>query len=183
MNGERPTVVTVFGVVNIVYGGLGVFVAGCGALSLALTRGPMGQQNPGAEAILNNPALLTWSVVNPTLTFFFSLLLIAAGIGLLGLRPWARTASLVWGVYGALKAVASAVIGVLLVFPAMSEMMRQNSGQFGAAFQGGMVFGVVAAAIIGLVYPVCILYFMTRPSFIEAFKEPPQDLPSAASGQ
>ena len=183
MNGERPTVVTVFGVINIVYGGLGVFVAGCGALGLALMHGPMGQQNPGAQAIWKTPALLTWSVVSPILMFFFSLLLIAAGIGLLGLRPWGRTASLVWGVYGALKAVAGAVIRVLFVLPAMPDMMQQNPGQFGAAFQGGMVFGVAAAAMIGLVYPLCILYFMTRPSFIEAFKGPPQDVPSAASSQ
>lgn len=146
----RPTVVTVFGILNIVFGTLGVI---CSPLSIAVLYMPITEQE-----IHITPAMRVYAVVGGIVGVFMGLLLIAAGIGLLNLRAWARKVSygygwfaVVWGVIG---------LGLNLVWN-LPEMER------GPEAVGGMCGGI-CGGVVGLIYPVLLIIFMRKPQVVEA---------------
>jgi hypothetical protein len=51
-------------------------------------------------------------------------------------------------------------------------VMSQAHGAQAAVFELSAKIGMVIGVGIGLVYPVLLLIFMTRPKIIEAFKSP-----------
>jgi hypothetical protein len=90
---ERPKSIVVFGVLNIVFGALGL----CGGLfAIAIQFGltnPQGSPNPALEIMQSNPLYELWMQIGLVLGFVATGALIAAGIGLLKNRPWARVTS------------------------------------------------------------------------------------------
>jgi hypothetical protein len=91
------------------------------------------------------------------------LVLVAAGIGLLLSKNWARLTSIGYGVYGVLLAVANAVV--------MLNAASHQQGMTKIIFLISGLFG----AVLGLIYPVLLLIFMTRPKVVAAFQpaQPP----------
>ena len=166
---QRPTSVTVFGILNLVFGAMGL----CGVLwSLAMLYGPIAEQvakdNPVLREMQANRAFSVYSYVATALGFVFTLVLLAAGVGLLRMRPWGRTASIVYGVYG----IFSASAGTLFTFLFVLEPMLEKNQELPAAERAGVIGGVVGGvfgACFGLVYPVLLLVFMFRGNVVAAF--------------
>ena len=162
---RRPAAVTVFGILNIVFAALGL----CGTL-LALAGLFVEAEGPLAE-LDREPFWRAWCVIGVVGGLAMEAALLAAGIGLLNLRRWARLTS----IYYAIVALVWGAIGLVVVFTFLIPKLARHMGDPAAV---GGVIGGVAGGCIGLVYPVLLLIFMTRPRVVQAFERaaqmPPQ---------
>jgi hypothetical protein len=158
---EKPTSVTVFGVLNCVFGGLGII---CTPISLiGLFIGdllPMAQANRMEIA----PGYKVFLVISAIAGVCFAAWLLSLGIGLLKMKSWARRGSviyaciaIVWGIAGIIITVLATLLGWM--GPAESETPAMIGGMVGGAC-GGM---------LGLIYPVLLLIFMQSRKVKEAF--------------
>lgn len=169
---RRPTTVTVFAVLDLVFGFLGLCGAGFGVMALAFmagtgdtfSSGPMKIENPLTS---DNVYLRGWTYFSMVSNVVTAILLIASGFGLLQMRNWARLVTLGYAVY----ALFALVIGTVIAYytqwlPLLEQVKDDPAAQAGA--MGGMVGGVFGICF-GIAYPVAILYFLTRPYVVDAF--------------
>jgi len=155
---DRPTALTVFGVLNIVFGGIIALVA-LGSLVFALIR--------PAETPIR-----VWGYVGNSLSLKGAIVLIAAGAGLLRLRSWARIASLVWAAFYIVFICINAVVTIMI----MPGLVAQQPGA--QSLPPGMVdtfvvLGGIFGACFWIIYPVVLIIFMMRRSVVEALAAPP----------
>ncbi len=171
---QRPSAVTAFGILNIVFGGLGVL---CTPMSLIFLRIQRESDLPLSRVMNMNAGLFAYWVVVAALTVLSALALIAAGIGLLQMRPWARVLSIAYGIFSIIMGIVGIFVNAVFVFgPAISA--AGMGGREGVASLVGVTAGM-AGGIIGLVYPVLLLVFMTRPRIRDAFQR--QEAPPSLS--
>jgi len=147
---DRSTGLIVFGILEIVFGGLSALVA----LLMLLAMVVAGAFDPG-----DTPPMFTGTMI-PGLLFYvvLSVWFITMGIGSLKARRWARAllvvSSWLWLIGG-----VGGLIGMLLVMPGMYEQM----GEAGDIPQGVVVFMKYAmtgfAAIFGVLLPSVLLLF------------------------
>jgi hypothetical protein len=166
---QRPTSVLVFGILNLVFGALGL----CGAAwSLAMFMGPfakeMAKGNPVLQKMQSSPAFGVYSNVSAGLGFVFTLVLLAAGVGLLRMRPWGRTASIAYAVYGIVASIVGAAVVFLFILGPMLQEAEKLPPAERAAVIGGVGGGVLGACF-GMVYPILLLVFMFRENVVAAF--------------
>ncbi len=172
---NRPTSVTVFGVLNIIFGALGLLSI---VFSAAMFFAPQpDMSNPAIRIFSRTPILMLWMKVGVVLGSVTSVAVLASGIGLLQLRPWARTASIIYGVYAIIMGMVGTVINYLFLFGPLMEEAQHSRGPEAAGAIGGAIGGV-AGGLIGLIYPVLLLVFMYRPNVVAAFSvDEPQSGP------
>ena len=89
---QRPTSVTVFGVLNLVFGAIGLFGMIFTVIILILPLPTA--NNPVLEIMRNSPGYAVWMKLAIPLGFLATGVSIAAGIGLLKLKNWGRTLSI-----------------------------------------------------------------------------------------
>jgi hypothetical protein len=166
----RPAAITVFGILNIVFAAFGIF----GLLgSAVMLFGTPDSNNPVIKIMHENPGYATWLKVNLLLGIPSCACLAASGIGLLRLKSWARILSIVYAVYAILLGFLGVAINVIfLVLPLLRRAQEQN-GPEAVGFIAGAIGGSLGGCI-GLVYPVLLLMFLTRPKLAAAFRENPQ---------
>jgi hypothetical protein len=163
---ERPTSVTVFGIVNIVFAVLGLF----GLLAtIALFSLTSGSNNPVVQIIREKPIYATWLKLTIPLGVLSCAVLLAAGIGLLFLKDWGRRASIGYAVYAIVIGLISIVMNFIFLFPPMLEQVGRKQGPEAAGAIGGAV-GASLGGFFGLIYPILLLIFMTRPKVRAAFQ-------------
>ena len=164
---NRPTTVTVFGVLNIVFGVIGIFGSAASAAMYFLPHADA--NNPVLKIMHDNAAYAAFMKVSVVLGLVVSVVLLAAGIGLLMLKPWARGLSLAYAIY----AIVAGLIGiglnfVYLVGPLL-EQARHAQGPEAAGAVGGVIGGTVGGCF-GFIYPILLLIFLTRPKVVAAFR-------------
>ena len=172
---QRPTAVTVFGILNIAFGAMALV---CTPLSFLMSFASQAMlenmpdvpqaENPFQE-MMEAPGFMTYTYVTTALGMAVGGLLLVAGIGLLRLRPWARHVSIGYGVYAWVSAIAGGIISYFVIYAPMAEKLAEVSGPQSASLIGGM-FGGVAGMCIGLIYPTILLIFMLRPEIKAAFQ-------------
>jgi hypothetical protein len=143
---ERPMAVTVFGVMNCVFGGMGLV-----CMPIALFRLAEASEKMGASAPFK-----TWSLV---IRIGFSIWLLILGIGLLKMSKWARRGSVIYAWVRSIWMIA--VVGSN--FAALSGWVAVPEEAM-PRFLGGLCGG-----ILGLIYPILLLIFMQRVKVKEAF--------------
>jgi len=175
---DRPVSVTIFGILNIGYGVFGM----AGVLLSSLLSGML--EGPGAAArgsqvnfisafvstLFHSPAYVLWNKITRPLDFAVFLLMVAAGAGLFLLKNWARRFSIGCAIYKILFAI--------LNFAVFCRGVEQIAGRAIEAAGGAFVLiilGIIglAATLLALVYPVLLLYFLTRPKVLQAFQPEP----------
>ncbi len=162
---NRPTAVTVFGVLNLVFGVLGVCGVGFSLVGLVMaTPGT----NPVYDLMRSSPILLYWTYASSALGALFVGVLIASGIGLLLNRGWGRLLSLAYAAFTILFGLLGLVVNVVFLFPGLMELADSSRPEVMGGAIGGMVGGVVGGCV-GLIYPVVLIVFMTRKSIVEHF--------------
>ena len=112
---QRPTSVTVFGILNIVFAAFGVFGL---IFSMALFHLPADSNNPVVKLIHENPAYAAWLKASILLGVPSCLVLLAAGMGLLCLKSWARILSITYAIYAIVFGMVGTVVNfILMVVP------------------------------------------------------------------
>jgi hypothetical protein len=165
---QRPTAVTVFGILNIVFAALGIF--GIFASIALLAAAGQNSNNPMIQIIHDNPGYAAYLKISTVLGMFVSLALLAAGIGLLLLQPWARVLSIAYGIFAIVSVPVNTIISFIFVTQPMLAQMQQH--QSNAATTGAAVGGLAGSLIggcFGLIYPVLLLIFMLRANIKAAF--------------
>ena len=168
---QRPTAVTVFGVLNIVFGVMAVTCTPFALITTKLSQSMLDNlpeasrmENPVLE-MMQSPGFMAYTYVSTAVGMAFGALLIAAGIGLLKLRPWARLVSIGYAVYSWVGTAAGQVIAYFLLYAPMLETAPPSGGPASAAFVGPVV-----GSCVSLVYPTILLIFMLRPEIRAAFQ-------------
>ena len=139
MNGQPPVSIKVFGILNIVFAGLGLLVA---AFLAAVYYGAGGLLEPGElEELFESSTYLTYLKVTILISVLATLVLLASGIGLLKHRSWGRTLAIGYAIF----AFAEAAIGMFV------------TAHFVDAAEA-------AGDIKGVIYPTILLIFMLRPN-------------------
>jgi hypothetical protein len=168
---QRPASVTTFGILNIVFSVLGIISIIASTVMLSATNQ---SNNPVMAVMRDNPAYASWMKIATIMGIVACIVLLIAGIGLLLLKRWARKLSLGYAVYAIVAGILGSVMNyIYLVQPLMEEAARRQ-GPEAAGAMGGAIGGVLGGCI-GLVYPILILIFLTRPKAVAAFQVPPPD--------
>jgi len=166
---QRPTSVTVFGILNIVFAAFGIFGL-IGSIILFLM--PVGSNNPVIKIMHENPAYAAWLKICIPLGLLRCAALLAAGIGLLRLKSWARILSIVYAIFAVVFDILAMVINFFFIIQPMLEQARQQHGPETAGAIGGAIGGTIGGCF-GLIYPVLLLIFMLRPNVVAAFRPLP----------
>ena len=173
----RPTSVTVLAILGIIFGGMGVL---CKPLSLAAIFIPQPAPNPAVEM---QKDMMAFNLANAAVGTAVSVLLLAASIGCLSLKPWARKGMLTYAGLALALTVVGAIITFVWMMPKIQEMQRQMMAQQSAGgtppppqmmsiVQSAGTIGAVLGTVGALIYPTCLLYFFTRPNVKSAFGDP-----------
>ncbi|MCS7166409.1 MAG: hypothetical protein RMI91_00520 [Gemmatales bacterium] len=174
---EKPASYTVFGILHIIIGLLGVL---CGVIqSVALQPihiGPAGQEvNIWLLIVQAHPAIETWVRVTTLISVLLSVMLVVAGIILLMGSRNGAVLSLLYSVGKILVTLLDIGFSFLYLFPAMDEVLpkvlpgmpQPQRNAFLLGIRTGMLFG----GSISLVYPVVVLAFsiiwLFRPHSLE----------------
>ena len=175
---ERPKPVTVFGILCILFGAMGLL----GILfSLSTYFGDSTPHDPVNEIIRRSSAFMTYGKISMVVGLFACGALLAIGTGLLKLKPWARPAAIGYAIYGFVSAAAGAVLTTACIYwPLLRGIRHLGSTEKIVVYVtlGGGAFGF----LLSFVFPALLLYFMTRPSIVRAFaaNKPSAGLPPAA---
>jgi uncharacterized protein involved in cysteine biosynthesis len=181
---RRPTAVTVIAILHLVFGGLGLLCGICsGILDLAPTQTQAGSSSPQAsqqarkeitEQVLSQrvPLYRAYTIGNRVSGLLTSVLLVAAGIGLLQMQSWARWLSVVYAVLSLLVNLVGFVYTVAFFTPAYAEVFRQLPPQNDQERMASDIARVTGPAIpcLVMIYPVAVLIVMLLPSVGAAFR-------------
>ena len=132
----------IFGILNIIFGSLGL--VGGGLIFILLTQSQYTEE------------YTTLLQIGSCFYLILSVIQIACGIGLLKEKNWGRTGSLGYAFLSILNSIGSTIGNIMLA----------------KGFTAGliMIFSCIGL-VIGVIYPVCILIFLTRPNVVEALRE------------
>lgn len=164
----RPPAVKVFGILNLVFAGVGV-LGGIMSYVMYFTDFHLaGPRNATIEAAHQSPTYMSFLRVSFVTGLLVTIVLAFAGIGLLRMKSWARKLTIAYGIY----AIVSAIAGFIMVQRYVMGPLMHSSDP---AAKAGALGGFVGAAF-GLAYPVLLLIFMNKRDIREAFEraaEPP----------
>ena len=171
--GTRPTALLVFGILNSVFGLLGLCgtAASSAMFFVDLPQDP-GMPNPALELIRSDSTYRLIMQTMIVLGCLASLALLVGGIGLLLVKAWGRTLSIGYAWYAIVSVVAGMLVNWLyLLQPMLAQGEAGGLGQ--AAAIGGAVGGMISGCF-SVIYPVMLLIFMYRPAVRAAFGPPPE---------
>jgi hypothetical protein len=141
----------IFGILNIGFGFLDLFFT----LFTMFVLPKLGLSDSAVVKQMNDSA---WTKITLPLDGLVAVALLVAGIGLLRSQNWARITSIVIGSWQILECVIGAIVAV-------------TSGASGLKLIESFL-----GAVVGLIYPVLLIIFMTRPNIVAAFG-PAQAIP------
>ena len=171
--GARPGSVTALAIIGIVFGGIGVL---CKPFSVVALFLPQPAPNPMVDM---QKEMMAWNLANAGIGTLISILLLAAAIGALLLKAWARKGMLAYAGVAIVMNVVGLVVGLAYVVPRMRQAQEQMMQQQGGAnlppgmasiMQTAGAVGTVVWFILAMVFPVMVFYFFTRDNVKAAFE-------------
>lgn len=180
----RPTSVLVIGIIGIVYASFGllggVFQLVSIVVLLTLAKTAVAGV-PGAEHY-------GWNVVFGIGDTLLAATLLAGSIASVRLLRWGRRVMLYWAPAYLAWHVFQAAVQALVILPvAMASFNATAVGPAGTPgpapmFMSSMIYaGVIIGLVISAAFPICVLFFMTRPHVRESFDRGPNAVPDAAA--
>ena len=171
--GSKPTSVTVFGVLQLIFGIYSVFGVAVTAVQLLIPIFTPNRQGfgPGTDLWAGNSAYVAFMWFNLILLTIFTVLQISSGALLLRGRAQGRKLALIVAIYSIINVIVSMVVGLLIVVPMMLKQMQTVGG----AVPGGQNFEMFMYVtqlfqLIGLIYPICVIIFMKRKVVLDYFE-------------
>jgi hypothetical protein len=174
----------VLAIFHFIVAGFGVC---CVSLNLVSTAAPMGPGGGGGggnaqqekivkelQEILKHapPAYEGWSLAQLGIWAVLAVLLIVGGIGLINMRPWGRTASLLYALISLASKIAALVIHFTVLMPALQPFIEQAQAadpELGRFLNLGFLF-LGLLPLVMCIYPVIVLIIMLLPSTARAFR-------------
>jgi len=186
MNRERPVVVLVFAILNIVFGSLGSLCSICTGIMTFVAQSVMTAAGPAMPGPPIPSDVIAMSIGQCVIQFFLSVPLIFAGIGLLGMKAWARSLCIVLSILGILYSLLSPAITIGYTQPRMQawqkdlqeqltrQQQRQGVQQPPMFFQTPQsrvlnTIGAVVVPTLVLAYAVALLVAMLNRQVSAAF--------------
>ena len=172
---DKPKAIKVFGILNVIFGGLGLLgtCIGLGAI-LAITSGllpaPEGQSNPAFVTQDEDAFLYYYNIISATFALIFTIVLLVSGIGLLQHKKWGRTTGLAWAAYCVLSTIVVSVVTWTHIYPYQLETMDEAAAavpNMEAILLGSMIFGNVLSVGF-LIYPGLFAVFSSNQPFKDA---------------
>ncbi|MBS0209484.1 MAG: hypothetical protein JSS27_11060 [Planctomycetes bacterium] len=161
---SKSVIPTVFGALNIVMGLLGLLGAAVGIASLFFWD--VLKNDPSIKIMRASAVLRVFGITVPVLSLLASIALLAAGVGLFQMRDWGRRVTIGVAWYDIAKTVLTLVLYTPLFWVPLYEhaqTVEDRAQRFGLI---GGIFGGIIGIFIALIFPVCALYFLTRPNVI-----------------
>ena len=155
MPSSRPTSISVFGILNITLGIIGIYIP-LGAIFLQAIL----NAQPKLESNSVQPVLSTWDTFSIVVGFLASVALIFIGVGMLSLKPLSRKACIFYSFYSVFHFLLDFVHDVLGPENQVNEP----------------IFVVILDIVISFLYPIILWVFMARPSVVEVFEHPDKSL-------
>src|ERR1044071_6742770 len=122
---ERPSSVTVFGLLNITFAGFGVL----GLFNTLTTLSTTGNSiNPVVKIMRETPAYASWLKLTIPLGLLSCGVLLAAGIGLLRLKNWGRKLSIGYSIYAIVFGIVAMVVNFIFLFRPLLEEASRTQG-------------------------------------------------------
>ena len=173
----KPKAIKVFGVLNVIFGGLGLLGTCIGLVAiLALTTFdliPIPEGNNAAFVTQDQNAFLYfYNIISAAVALLFAIVLLVSGIGLLKHKKWGRTTGLAWAAYCVLATIVVSVVTWTHIYPYQLETLANNEAtaavpNMEAILLGSMIFGNVLS--VGyLIYPGLFALFSSKPPFKDA---------------
>ena len=119
------------------------------------------------KTLYDNPGYVLWNKFTLPLNVTACLLMVAAGVGLLLSKNWARRAAIGCGIYKILFVFLNIAVFCSLGLRELAGSVMEMAGPVGIVIAA--VAGLVAI-LLTLAYPVLLLYFLTRPKIVRAFQ-------------
>jgi hypothetical protein len=173
---RRPTSVTVIAIFTIIFGVIGLLGVAFQFLQFLVPQAmQFGGPNPVNDLMRTDPVIATWMGVMAGAGGILALMELIGGVGALSLKPWARKALLFYATGAIVAGLAGTVFNVVVMIPKLSQI-PQNRPEVKMTIQL-MPIMTIGGFLIGLILPVCVLIFMTRPKVKAAFagQAPPGD--------
>lgn len=188
MRRQRTTPILVIAILHLVGGGLGLIGSLCGCGGLVMTNAlssaiPTVPQRPGqpppppsaADAMKyyneHIPGYRAFTFGGLALSLMLDLMLLAAGIGLLNVQPWARWLSIVYAPISILNRLASFVYQLVWVLPVTQELYAKNPAMAGMSSIVSISGGIgLFVSLLFVLYPISVLVIMLLPSTAAAFR-------------
>jgi hypothetical protein len=160
---RRPRAITVLAVLNILIGTVWGLQFAVDTFSPDVSRGTF------PRSVLGNAVFRLWTSIAPPLHYLAMNVLLVSGIGLLLMKPWARTASLGFSLFK----IGMFIIEVPLymtfwVVPFLAEARAQGPEAPRLAM-AGLIFGLPVVFCFELFYPILLLVVLQRTNVREAF--------------
>jgi hypothetical protein len=165
---QRPASVTIFGILNVLFAAFGVVGL---IASFALFSVPEDPNSPVVKLLHQNASYTVWLKFCILLGLLSCVVLLAAGVGLLGLKPWARTLSMGYAIFAVVFAMMAMGINLFVMIQPLFEQVPPQQERAVAGAIGGPLSGTVGGCL-GLIYPLVLLAFMLRPKVASAFRPP-----------
>jgi hypothetical protein len=179
---KRPTSILVIAILHFVFGSCGGLCNLLGLVGAAASFGKLGAgANPKQAEMQKDierrmdekaPGNKAVQAAGNVMGLIYALMLIAAGIGLLSMQPWARVLSIVYGFLATLTTLASLVYQIIFIIPMVREVLPNDPNippEFAQAMTSFIYIGVGVGACIGLGYPITVLIIMLLPGTAAAF--------------
>jgi hypothetical protein len=139
--------------------------------SFAVFHLSAGSNNPIIQFIHQCPGYAVWLKICIALGVLSCGALLAAGVGFLALKPWARPLTIAYAIYAVVLCFAGMLINLIFMDqPMLGQAQQQRAFETVAAI-GGPISGTIGGCF-GLIYPILLLIFMTRPKVAAAFAPP-----------
>lgn len=160
-NPQRPTAVTVFGILSIVFGSMGIVCAPITLLIPSII--PIDMETSSTYKV--------WQTIGIFGEFGFRICLLILGIGLLKLKRWARRGSIIYAcIY-----IAWSLLGTIMNIAALSLNWIKLPETSEPAEMGGMIGGFIGGICGGIIYSIgysiLLLIFMQTAKVKQAFAQ------------
>ncbi|HEY7308619.1 MAG TPA: hypothetical protein VH643_04565 [Gemmataceae bacterium] len=188
MRRQRTTPILVIAILHLVGGGLGLILSLCGCGGLVMTNAlssaiPTVPQRPGqpppppsaADTMKyyndHIPGYRAFTFGGLALSLMLDIMLLAAGIGLLNVQPWARWLSLVYAPISILNRLVSFVYQLVWVLPVTQELYAKNPAMAGMSSFVTIGGGIgLVVSLLFILYPIAVVVLMLLPSTAAAFR-------------